>query len=387
MILLCELSFSGRAHVPFNAGFLATIHAAFPTESLSFYGAKTHLDELKNELRPALADSINWQHIKPPASDASYSRRFRCELGILRRALGALRADADSRLILTSAYPSTVLALKIARAFRLKHCRAQIILHGMSGIVGKRYRRPLLRLQDMKSALTLLGNKGIHYIVLERSIRDTVVSSFPLLSGKIDVLEHPISPNQMELPEASLVEPFRFGFLGLADKAKGYPVFVDLANRITAKYGTRAEFHAIGHGKSVNPNGPNALLTKPQSTLMSRTAFLNGVSPLHFIVLPHEPGPYTLTASGVLLDAIAWGKPVICRKIPIFESMFKTHGDIGYLFSGDDDLIGIVEQIVEKADYSRYRDQIGNLRNARKTRHPEALAEPYRCICQRAGNQ
>jgi len=239
----------------------------------------------------------------------------------------------------------------------------------------------------MKSALTLLGNKGIHYVVLEHSIRDTVVTSFPLLSGKIDALEHPISPNQIELPEVSLVEPIRFGFLGLADKAKGYPVFVDMANRITAKYGTRAEFHAIGHGKSVNLNGPNALLTKPQSTLMSRTAFLNGVSPLHFIVLPHEPDAYTLTASGVLLDAIAWGKPVICRKIPIFESMFKAHGDIGYLFSGDDDLMGIVEQIVEKTDDARYRDQMNNLRNARKTRQPEALAEPYRCICQRAGNQ
>ncbi len=72
------------------------------------------------------------------------------------------------------------------------------------------------------------------------------------------------------------------------------------------------------------------------------------MAPLHFIVLPHEAGPYTLTASGVLLDAIAWGKPVICRKIPIFESMFKKHGDIGYLFSDDEELKGVVEQIVKK---------------------------------------
>ena len=113
---------------------------------------------------------------------------------------------------------------------------------------------------------------------------------------------------------------------------------------------------------------------------------MNGVAPLHFIVLPHEAGPYTLTASGVLLDAIAWGKPVICRRIPIFESMFRKHGDIGYLFDDDEDLIGVVEKIVEEADNARYRRQIDNLRDARKTRHPEALAEPYRGICLRASN-
>jgi glycosyltransferase involved in cell wall biosynthesis len=237
----------------------------------------------------------------------------------------------------------------------------------------------------MKTALTLFGNDGIQYIVLEKSIRDTVVTSFPLLSGKIDALEHPLSPNQLELPEVPLVEPIRFGFLGLADRAKGYPVFVDLANRITVKYGNRAEFHAIGHlsGNSMIP-GTNALLTKPQSTLMSRTAFLNGVSGLHFIVLAHEAGPYTLTASGVLLDAIAWGKPVICREIPIFESIFNQQGDIGYLFNSDDELKRVVEEILQNADNPRYQRQVSNLRSARKTRHPEALAEQYRHIVLRA---
>ena len=388
MILLCELSFCGRAHVPFNAGLLATIHAAYPKEQLCFSGGSTHLEELKNEVGPALADSIKWQEIAPPGSDASYWERFRRELTILRELVGILGTDAHSRLILTSAYPSTILALKIARAFRPKHHCVQIILHGVSGVVGRRSKRPLLRLQDTKTALTLFGNRGIHYLVLEQFIRDTLVNSCPLLSGKVDALEHPISPAQVELPAAELVEPIRFGFLGLADKAKGFPVFVELADRTTDRYGERVEFHAIGHmPKKSIVMSTSALVAKPQGTLMSRAAFLNGVAPLHFIVLPHEAGPYTLTASGVLLDAIAWGKPVICRRIPIFESMFRKHGDIGYLFDDDEDLVGVVEKVVEKADHARYRRQIDNLRNAKNTRHPEALAEPYRGICLRASNQ
>ena len=137
MILLCELSFSGRAHVPFNAGLLATIHVAFPKENLSFYGGRTHIAELKNEVGPSLADLINWQEVVPPASNASYWKRFPCELKILRKLLGILETNADSRLILTSAYPSTILALKITRVFRPKHHCVQIILHGRSAVCSR----------------------------------------------------------------------------------------------------------------------------------------------------------------------------------------------------------------------------------------------------------
>ena len=126
---------------------------------------------------------------------------------------------------------------------------------------------------------------------------------------------------------------------------------------------------------------------QPQSTLMSRAAFLNGVAPLHFIVLPHEAGPYTLTASGVLLDAIAWGKPVICRRIPIFESMFRKHGDIGYLFADDEDLEAWSSKLWKKLTTQGISVRLATFAMPENTRHPEALAEPYRRICLRASNQ
>jgi hypothetical protein len=82
-----------------------------------------------------------------------------------------------------------------------------------------------------------------------------------------------------------------------------------------------------------------------------------------------------------LLDAMAWEKPVIARKIPIFEAMFRQHGDIGYLFRDDSELRAIAEEILQTPDKSRYGTQVLNLRSARKSRTPEALAEAYRQIC------
>ncbi len=382
MILICEIMFKG-AHVPFNAGLLATIQAAFPKEDLSFCGAAAQIEELKKHVGQPLAGSIAWSEILPIPPRTGYCERFFRELSVIRRLLRTLPQVSGSRLLFTSAFPSTVLALKAARCFRSKHTPVQMVLHGVSGVVGKRYRHPIHRFQDMKTALTLLGNNGIQYLVLEESIRDRVLKNLPFLSGKIEAFEHPISPDEGASQTVDLSEPIRFGFLGLAIQAKGFPLFVKLANEVTEKYERRAEFHVIGHMPEYGTpvNGTKALATKPAGMQMTRANFIRGVKPLHFIVLPHEEAPYALAASGVLLDAIAWEKPVIARKIPIFEAIFEKYGDIGYLFSDDTELRNIVEQLLGARDKSRYHRQVLNLRSLRKSRAPETLAAAYREMC------
>jgi len=385
MICVCELSFDDGGHVPFNAGLLTTISSAYPTERLSFFGAARHIDELKREVKPSLADSITWKEIRPPTPGTSYLKRFFREFRTIRRLLESFPQDASSRLLLTSAYPSTVVALKVARLFQSWRLPVQIVLHGMSGVMGKRYRHPIRRLQDMRSALGFLANAGIQYIVLEQSICDTVRHKLPFLSGNIEWLDHPIAPTEGDTAGITLSNPIRFGFLGLADKSKGFPLFLELANDIMAKHRGTAEFHVIGRFPEhiTQMSGTEALTTTPGTDLMSREKFVLGVRQLHFVVLPHDAATYTLTASGVVLDAIAWQKPILARRIAIFENLFERYGDIGYLFSNDKELRSIVERIVSAADALRYQRQVFNLQMVRKARTPESLATPYRELCEK----
>lgn len=383
MIFVCEIMFDRGAHVPFNAGLLATIRASFPKEDLTFWGASTHIDQLKAQVGPAVASSMCWKEITPIPPGLRYGERFSKELGLIRRLLSQLPQHMTSRLVLTSAFPSTVLAIKVARWFRSTSPAVQMVLHEMSGVIGKRYRHPIRRSQDMKTALTLLGNTGIQYLVLEEHIRDKAVKSFPRLAGRIEAFEHPISPTEGAAEVVELSEPIRFGFLGTALKSKGYPLFVEAANAVTTKYGRRAEFHVIGRcpEESKGVKGTEALATRPAGSQLTREDFVRGVQPLHFIVLPYEADAYVLSASGVLLDAIAWEKPVIARKIPTFEAMFERHGDIGYLFDDNSELTCIVEQILQATDVSRYRRQALILRDVRKSRDPETLAAAYSELC------
>jgi len=330
-----------------------------------------------------LAKLITWRHIQPSGSGTPYVKRFFREQRIIRQLLCTCSHDLISRFVLTSAHPSTVLALKVARLLRLDTTPAQVVLHGVSGVIGQRYRHPIRRFKDMKTALTLLGNDNIQYLVLEQSIRKKVLETMPSMSGKIESYDHPISPGEGSSQAIDLSEPIRFGFLGLADKSKGFPLFVNAANYVADRYGRRTEFHAIGHtqGVSMPVNSTEVLVTKPARGQVSRAEFTQGISQLHFVVLPYEGGSYVVTASGVMLDAIAWQKPVIARKLPIFEAMFEQYGDIGYLFTHDEELQYLMEQIVRYADKLRYHAQVVNLLSARKARAPETLAESYRSLC------
>jgi hypothetical protein len=386
MIAVCELGFSDGGHVPSNAGFLAIIRTAFPDEEILFFGARTHIEELKKQIGSLLAASISWIEILPPDQSVGYFGRLFGEVKLIRHLLHTCSQGARGHFLFTAHYTSTVMALKLAKLYQFQDMHVQVVLHGgLSAIVGRRHRRPLRRFQDMKTALTLFGNRNMQYLVLEEFIRDGLVKILPCLSGKVEALEHPLPPNEASVNTNGLGTPIHFGFLGLANASKGFPQFVQLAKAITAKYQDQAAFHAIGRltGEANPTLALDALATRPGAARLSRMDFIAGLKKLHFIIFPHQEGRYTLSASGTMLDALAWEKPLIARRIPLFEDMFRTHGDIGYLFHDDTELQEIIDHIVQRVDTSQYDRQVRNLRKARSSRTPTALAASYRAICEK----
>jgi hypothetical protein len=209
------------------------------------------------------------------------------------------------------------------------------------------------------------------------------LKNVPSLSGKVETLDHPLPPNEAGSNSHDFNTPIRFGFLGLANEQKGFVVFLQLAKEMATKYQDQVEFHAIGRlpAEGNSTLELDALATKPGLRRMSRVDFIQSLKQLDFIIFPHHAGHYDLSPSGTLLDAIAWEKPLVARRLPIFENMLKNHGDIGYLFGNDMELKEVVEHIVQNFDKLHYHRQVLNLRKARASRTPEALAASYREIC------
>jgi glycosyltransferase involved in cell wall biosynthesis len=387
MIVLCEPVCWGTEHVSFNAGVLETILVAFPQEKLFFYGERVHIELIQSQIGSALASKVVWVPIALPDRKAEYFRRLLCEIKIIKGLLPVLYQKSKIHLLFLTVTHSTFLALRLCKHLLPTGLAVQVALHGgLSELVQNRSRHPVRRLKDINTAITVIGRRNFQYLVLEENIRELLLKKFPFLSGSVEVLAHPLSPNEGDENDADLVRPIRFGFLGMASEEKGFPRFVALAAEIVRKYGDRVEFHALGVCPNGEPliTGMSALDTQPVPEHLSREMFVAHLRKLHFTVFPYKPEHYGLSPSGTLLDAIAWRKPVIAARIPLFENLFNRYGNIGYLFGSEFELREIVEDLVERPDASLYRSQVLNLCKAREDRTPAALAPAYRAICKRA---
>jgi glycosyltransferase involved in cell wall biosynthesis len=178
--------------------------------------------------------------------------------------------------------------------------------------------------------------------------------------------------------------PLRFGFLGLATDAKGFPAFLEMASALKSRFGDRVEFHAIGTTPPDSVAPPmDALAVKPAVAKASRSDFARAVRQLHFVCLPYQGAQYELSPSGVLVDAIAYGKPMLSSGIPLVKELFERFGDIGFLCTDTPNFCDTIAQIVSNADERHYRAQVQALRVLRESRTSVALVPTYQSFTRR----
>jgi glycosyltransferase involved in cell wall biosynthesis len=180
---------------------------------------------------------------------------------------------------------------------------------------------------------------------------------------------------------ATLQPPLHIGFVGTATPAKGIDLFLDLAHALAARHGASVRCHLVGRALPGTDLTRFAVLAEPVGTAqLPRAEFVRRLAGLHYVVLPYQPGYYTLSASGALLDAITWLRPVVALRVPIVEEMFAAAGDIGVLCDSPAALEAAVEDILARMDADRYAAQVAALHRLRAARQPVALAARYRAI-------
>ncbi len=124
---------------------------------------------------------------------------------------------------------------------------------------------------------------------------------------------------------------------------------------------------------------PFAVLNEPIPTLhIPRPEFIEKLRRLHYVCLLLQPGYYELSASGALLDAITWLRPIIATRVPIIVDLFERFGDIGDLCDDLDGMRTAITRLADNPDPARYDRQVANLRRVRGSREPGTLAADYR---------
>jgi glycosyltransferase involved in cell wall biosynthesis len=386
MIVVCEPICWGWEHVPINVGLLEIVGRAFPSREIVFYAEESHLANVKSQVRGPLARTISWRPIPRPRRHAPLRERFYADVMLVWRMLRVARNDSEGYLLLCSGTPEMVLTAKTLMRLGAARGKAlQIVCHGgLATLRGWRSRNPFLRMRDWRSALTVGNSRSIQFILLEEPIRKTVVGLFPAVERHLAGLDHPIPPIEPSETEIEFGTPFRFGFLGLATEAKGFHAFLEMASVLKSRFGDRVEFHAIGTTPPDSVAPPmDALAVKPAVAKANRSDFARAVQQLHYVCLPYQGVQYELSPSGVLMDAIAYGKPMLSSGIPLVKDIFERFGDIGFLCTDTRNFCDTITEIVSKADERHYRAQVRALRAVRESRTSAALMPTYQTFTRR----
>jgi hypothetical protein len=385
MILVFEMVWTGTHHAPGNSATIQTIATAFPDQPVRVFADTSHLDELRDD--PALTGHTN---VSFQAVSLSAHYRFRPQIVSLRRlwrewltlwaALAAVPPKEPTLIVLISATPTAIFAAaRLARMTR-RRIGVQVGLHGnLNDAYGWRPRNPLLRALDLRAALTARHGGQVRFLVLEPTIRQALAESLPAILSRTDVLPLPI--NQAELarvPDPALRLPLQIGLVGQATEAKGIIPFLAMACRFRKTHPGQVEFHLVGRAPPGSELSRFAPLASPVSTdPLPRAAFVAALSRLHFVCLPLQSGYYDLSASGALIDAVTWLKPVIASDRPILRDLFSRFGDLGYLCADTAAMQAAITAVLATMDTARYASQTETLRRVRASRTPAALAPEY----------
>ena len=375
----------GTTHVPGNSATLQAIAAAFPGEKVAVFAEPSHLSELRRD--PVLTGTagISFHSIELSAyfvgKHVVSLRRFFDELRILYSALRSIHADEPCLIMFLSATSTAMIAASfMLKLFRQRRLGVQVGLHGnLAEITGWRTRNPISRRFDLISALKCDRPSRFRFLVLDEGIRSKMRAVLPAAAAKLDVLPLPINVNEVQLEQpVRLTEPIKVGFVGLATESKGIDIFLRAATDLKKQLGQRMNFYHVGQVPACTEHAPFEILAEPVSTTpLQRSEFVRRLAQLHYVVLPYREGYYDLSASGALVDAITWRKPVIVMRRPFVERLFQEYGDIGYLCDDEAQLRATLE-LVTACDQQRYDRQVEALGRARESRMPFNLAKAYR---------
>jgi glycosyltransferase involved in cell wall biosynthesis len=383
MFLVCESIAWGLEHTPFNAALLKTICFAFPNDSICFCAEESHLENVREQIGEELAVSTVWRKLDVPPRHASFYIRSSSAFKTVKFLLNELNENPQKDVLVITGNASILWALKYYLGTIHKDKRVQVIIHGDFSTLHRTPRKsilnPLYYIGSLKTALKRSGYERLQHLVLEDAVRDTILKQMPFLRDSVSVLDHPIPIVKHHVEINDLDQPIQFGFLGRASEKKGFSDYLNIAAEISKRFSGQVKFHHIGwipdNQRRANHLKMAFLSDIPGKERISRNEYVNRLKNLHFVCLFFNKY-YESSASGVLMDSIAWGKPIIATQLPIFTTIQKKFGDIGYL-CGIDEISATISSIIQTNDSDRYKRQVLNMNHVKASRTPEALARRY----------
>jgi hypothetical protein len=376
MIIICEPQCVGFEHVEVNAALIAAMSYAIPHEEILFLAEREHLGRVSGTLED---HRVNIQpcEIGVPPRFLSDFRRFPRELLLCKNVFDIARNNAANKVLFTSITSPTLLSIKVLlRFFNEIECVA--IPHQ---ILNSITRRPSLVPTEtpfwLRFWLSVGNMKRLRYLVLSPYIEERLSVLLPKIGEYVRSVDLPYFFDPEKDTRGLNSDPIRFGAFGVAIRSKGADIFFAMAKEILRSHVRCVpEFELVGHvaDKTIGELQEDFVIVESSDLPLSREDYKTRAKSVDYVLFLNRPDAYELVASGSLMDAFSYLRPIIALKQPLFEYYFKTMGDIGYLCESYGEVKERILSILANKPNERYRAQQRNILNGREQFSPMVVS-------------
>lgn len=371
MIIIVEPMRLGLEHQAFNAALIQAAVEAFPGQEIQFWADQSHLDSIAEMLGSAHGVRLVAVAISPRR--ASLWQRVGPDSRLARQALQLAR-EPGNRLVFSSITIPLLWACRLQMLAKPSH-QVGAVLHG--GLAELRW-RPKFNLWKRWTGLRWAlshSPRWLTFWALEQSIASALQRFAPELAARFGVFPHPLPPDlSMVASHQPPVAPLAIGLLGLATPQKGLLRFLAVAQELHRVAAFRLVGRVHQDWRERVADQLAVLDLKPEAAPMARALFVSRVRELTYAAFFFEGEHYALTASGVLLDCIALGIPLLGRRHPLFSELEAEVGEIGHFCEAGEE-VQMVAELVANFDPARHAAQCAAMRRLRHQRSVAALAE------------
>lgn len=217
-----------------------------------------------------------------------------------------------------------------------------------------------------------LKKKNFKYIVLNKISKSILVKDGFLNEHELIEINHPYL---FKNDAATVIfrKPIKFAHNGSMEiQRKNSHYIYKLAESLMDQVNTsQIEFSSIGLAtQQMNPylnSYVKMVVGKKKDNLppyLSRETYESELTKVNYLLFFFPENEYIFRASGAVIDAIAFQKPIIALKHPFFDNIFEQGGNIGYICNSVKEMHDLIFNITQSVENytDAYQSQVSNLK-------------------------
>jgi len=223
----------------------------------------------------------------------------------------------------------------------------------------------------------------LRYVVLGTRIEERLKQYVPRVSSYVSSIDLPYFFSDDVSPEPFPDDAIRFGSYGIGSFEKGTDILFRLAEEVqSAKTTYKPTFTLIGYVQDQQLKAmPHRSVNTPSLDVpWDQEAYEKYGRCIDYALFFYRPSAFELRASGTILDAFSFLKPIIALESPLTEYYFKKMGDVGYLCENYSAIRDTVLDLLETMPIDRYRQQQENILTQRVQFSPAGVSLKFHSL-------